>query len=442
MSQRPKHNRASVRMSLALATSLFPLPLFAQAEAEPQPPAETAEPAPEAGALTEAGMVTADTPAMPEAKPMPETLSGPKLAQADSAPPPPPEETTIAETAKPDPGDEPLSVNVWGRLGNYYTSPAVGDGDAFVNAEVNLLLSGKIHEYVGWQADFVAVYGPATSSANGNISGTAEILDLIGKFELHDTFNVWFGRMLVPSDRSNFSGAWFMSPWNYPGFYDPSSAPVGPRQGPFGRNDGATVWGQLGGGIFKYYAGVFDMHAPTDSPLFSGRLNLALLNPEPGYYHSSTYYGGKDIVAIGVGAQYKKEGSTGVAPMGGVAPAPDDYTGFNADLLVEKTLGSAGTVSLEGAFYLFSGDNEPIDYHYLALLSYLLPMEVGIGKLQPLVRFQQAKPSDDSDSWNIIDAQLGYAIKEYSARLALGYQKIDSTAMDSDGVFLGIQLQK
>jgi hypothetical protein len=270
---------------------------------------------------------------------------------------------------------------------------------------------------------------------------TAAILDLLGTFELHETFNVWFGRMLVPSDRSNFSGPWFMSPWSYPGLFS-GGAPVGPRQGPFGRNDGATVWGQFGGGLLKYYASVFDLTAgPDTSPLYSSRINLALINPEPGYYHSSTYYGGKDILAVGLSAQYKKDGSTGVDPATMMALTPDDYTGFSADVLFEKNLG-VGTVDLEGAFYSFNGNNEAFDWSYYALASYLLPTELGIGKLQPLVRFQQAKPSaDGADNANIITAQVGYAIKEYAARLALGWERLDNGAK-IDTLFLGIQLQK
>ena len=59
--------------------------------------------------------------------------------------------------------------------------------------------------------------------------------------------------------------------------------------------------------MFKYYAGAFDLHGAPDSPLYSGRINLGLLNPEPGYYHSSTYYGGKDILAIGVARPVQEE---------------------------------------------------------------------------------------------------------------------------------------
>jgi hypothetical protein len=418
-----------LRMGALLAATLMPLPLFAQTESAPAPaPAAEAAPAPE----------PAPPPPPVVTTPTPQQLAAVTAAPADPAPA---AETPAVAASAPAPIDEsakPLDVAVWGRLGNNIATPDGGDADAFADAEVDLLLGGKIHKYVGWQADFVATYGPGVDGAKS----TASILDLIGKFELHDTFNVWFGRMLVPSDRSNFSGAWFMAPWSYPGFFVPGGGPIGPRQGAFGRNDGATVWGQFGGGLLKYYASVFDLTTPQTSPLYSGRINLALLNPEPGYYHSSTYYGGKDILAVGLSAQYKNDGSTGTDPATMMPLAPDDYTGFSADLLFEKNLGTAGVVDLEGTFYKYNGDNEAFDWSYYGLVSYLLPTEIGIGKLQPLFRLQQAKPAAGGDTANILTAQVGYAIKEYAARLALGWERLDNGPVKTDTVFLGIQLQK
>jgi hypothetical protein len=336
-----------------------------------------------------------------------------------------------------------IDINVWGRLGNNILNQAVGGADAFVDAEVDLLLGGRVHQYVGWQADFVATYGPGNYGPGQDNVGRAQILDLIVKFELSDPFNVWFGRMLVPSDRSNISGPWFMSPWNYPGGYIPGGVPVGPRAGAFGRSDGVTVWGQNEGGVLKYFAGVYDLGVPQDSPLFSGRINLSLLNPEPGYYHSSNYYGGKDLVAVGVNAQYKKNGSLAPPPIPPdvVVRPPADYTGFSADLLIERTLRGGGTVDFESAIYFFAGANDPVDYHYYVLASYLMREPTGFGRLQPLVRFQQAKPSVGG-SWNIFDAQLGYSVQEYAARASLGYQRLDAAGYKNDLLVLGIQIQR
>jgi hypothetical protein len=415
-----------LRTGVALATTLFPLPLLAQADA---PAAPAADPAPAAEAAPAPAPVMAAAPLPP-----------PPVVQA-ATPAPEPTVTTAAPTPEP---PKTVDVNVWGRIGNNVTKTKGVDADTLVDAEVDLLLNGEIHPNVGWTADFVATYGPGNSGS----SSTASILDLIGKFKITDELNVWFGRMLVPSDRSNFSGPWFMSAWNYPGLFRPGAAPVGPRQGAFGRNDGATVWGQFGGGIVKYYLGAFDLTQQNSSPLFTSRLNIALINPEPGFYHSSTYYGGKDIFAIGLSGQYKKDGSVkagvpATATTAAIPGASADYTGYSADVLFEKNTG-AGTLNLEGAYYGFSGDYEAVKNSFYGLASYLIPGEIGIGRLQPLVRYQQATPkADGAKAWKIVDAQIGYAIKEYAARLALGYTRTDlGDDKPTNAFVLGIQLQK
>jgi hypothetical protein len=425
--------RRVVRTGLVLATTMFPLPLLAQTEAPAAPPAAPeAAPAPAAPGLVQANVVLPAPPVVVQS------------TTVVAAPAPEPTVTAAAPAA--DEKSKPMDVNVWGRIGNTVSRKSA-DGsktNTGADAEVDLLLNGRIHKYVGWTADFVATYGPGKDGSKS----TASILDLIGKFEFDDAFNVWFGRMLVPSDRSNFSGAWFMSPWAYPGFFVPGLPPIGPRQGEFGRNDGATVWGQFGGGLLKYYVGAFDLTQKdalgnSQSPLFTSRINLSLINPEPGYYHSSTYYGGKDILAIGLSGQYKKDGSVGAPLVMGGPVQLANYTGGSVDVLFEKNLG-VGTINLEGAFYGFQGDHEPIKNYFYGLASYLLPGEIGIGRIQPLVRYQQAKgKGDNGATLKLMEAQVGYAIKEYAARLALGYQRYDLNENDKTNAFvLGIQLQK
>ena len=97
--------------------------------------------------------------------------------------------------------------------------------------------------------------------------------------------------MLTPSDRSNFSGPWFMPAWDYPGVYNVPGANgafayVGPRgTEEVGREVGTVVWGDINKGKFKYYAGIMDLdNAPTNTPLYPGRLQYAFLGSEPGFY--------------------------------------------------------------------------------------------------------------------------------------------------------------
>lgn len=423
---------------------------YAQDPAAPAaPPANPAAPAaavpvdpaaapPAAAADPNAAPQPPGGPAPVEPTPVAPAEAAPPVTQA--LPPGPPAPEPAPPEAEPEKADKSLSTALWGRVtGRLNNGEKLNDQS--LDGVFEFHLFGQVHKYIKFTGNLAATFNP-------EIASSATLLDGIIQFEFHDLFNIWAGRMLVPSDRANFSGTWFAAPWDYPGFF-PDGAVVAPRQGPFGRNDGVTLWGQVGGGLFKYYVGAFDLYDKSQSPLFIGRLNLSLLNPEPGYYHSSTYYG-TDILAIGVGAQSKKDGSVGAIPdpinpgdPPGLAPT-DDYTGFNVDVLFEKNLGAAGVLDLEAAYYNFQGDYEPIEHGWYGLASYLLPTEVGIGKLQPLVRVQQAIRQDDAiDPTTMYEAQVGYVIDSYSARMALGFQHAEMPGDEKyNALYLGAQIQK
>jgi hypothetical protein len=72
----------------------------------------------------------------------------------------------------------------------------------------------------------------------------------------------------------------------------------------------------------------------------------------------------------------------------------------------------------------------------------VVPQKLGIGKLQPLVRFQGASPKDGGDLWQIIEVQAGYIIAPYAARIAVLYQHNDVDGIASNAVTMGVQLQK
>lgn len=442
-----KQTRAATRRGdvgagfLAVILGITSFHRSARAQPPPDaPPAPTGESPAIAAPATEPAGPPADASAAPAppaeahaGAPAPQSAAGP--GAASTAPP-----------ADKEPWKKPVSVAAWARVGGRLQNPGarekmdrlLGDG------ELDLSFSGEINRFIGLQGAIVAQFGPTPTG--GNITGSVTIRDVIAKFQFHDLLNVWIGRMIVPSDRSAFSGPWSMGPWNYPGFFEPYAPPIGPRQGPFGRNDGVTAWGKAAGGLFKYYVGAFNLHDSSVSPLYTARLNLSLLDPEPAYYQKATYLGEKSILALGVAGEVQKEGSVEPLPPPAAGEPPgtprkDTYGEVNADLLFEKNLGTAGTITLEGAFYKYFGDFERFDHSYFALASYLTPSNIGVGKLQPLVRLQQAKPKN-ADSYLLIDAQLGYIIEGHAARVALGYQRSDLSGAKGNALFLGVQLQK
>jgi len=352
------------------------------------------------------------------------------------APPPPPAAPAASGIAAP---SKLLEADVGTRLGLRIQNPNPSKPDKLndlgMDGQVQLLLSGQAMRHILWQADFVGTFGTVDETGHYDTSGSAAVLDLIGRFEFHDAFNLWVVRMLVPADRSGLSTEWAIAPWLFPGQFFAGQPPVGALQGPHGRSDGVTLWGQLGGGTFKYYLGAFNLADPTQHPLYSGRLSLSLLNPEPGYRNASTYYGSKDVLALGAGLQHQRDGWEDLT-----TSEWSDFTELNFDLFFEKNLGAAGVMDLEAALYKIWGSTTPESISYFFLASFLLPIEVGAGKFQPLFRLQQAhdRATDDTDA--LADAQLGYVIDGQRARVALDYCYSKVQGRTGNAILLGLQL--
>ena len=401
-----------------------------------------------------AQMAPTTTPAMPAASAAAPTTQAPAPVMpmgATAAPPPATGDAALmapvptpAEAAPPaakEPEKPKVNLGVWLRTALKFQNPDQPKkiNDQSLNYYVELHANGNIYDHVNYQFNLNVQNQPK------DFPGTVHVMDAIAEFDFVDEFHFWAGEMLVPVDRSNFSGPFFTSPWVYPGVFAAGDAGtfIGPAEGPNGRNAGTTVWGEIDKGTFKYYAGVYNLTDPRQSPLYSGRLNLDLIGKESGYYHSSTYYGDKDILAIGVGGQYERRGSVGPVPtVGGVAtgPAPTDkWAEFNADILAEFKVGDS-VITGEGAYYHFAGQYNPADNNFFVLASLLTP-QVGIGKIQPLVRYQWAKENTSNTKMSVFDAHLAYVIKGYALRTLVGFQHTDlDHGIVGNAVLIGAQL--
>jgi hypothetical protein len=340
--------------------------------------------------------------------------------------------------------DAEVGMRLGARVQNQDKPAKLDDGA--MDGRVEVQLSGAINSALKWQAAFIGILGVSdrdgqTETRRAELDGKAAVLEIIGRLELHDAFKLWVGRMLVPADRAGLSTEWSMAPWLFPGQFTFARPPVGARQGTFGRSDGATLWGDLFGGMLKYYVGIYNLGDPDLAPLYSGRLSLSLLDPEPGYRISSSTYGSKDLLTVGVGLQHQIDGSThAVSTTPEQVDGWDDFTELNVDLLFEKNLGIAGVLDVEGAFYKIWGKYEPETWTSFVLVSYLLPIEVGWGRFQPLFRLQRASQRGKDGSDTLADAQLGYIMDGARARVILDYQYSKVSSQSGNALLFGLQL--
>lgn len=314
----------------------------------------------------------------------------------------------------------------------------------------DLLTSGQIHRYLKWQVSVTLSY-PGTPGSPSSVN--VQPLDVIARIEPLPEFNVYIGRMLVVVDRFAPSGPWGMDEFFFPGFFPLVAAPALPKAGAVGRDVGVTVWGAPLKGLVKYYLGAFNLYDPALNPLLSGRLQVSLLSGEPAFYHRTTYFGTKDLLSLGVGGQYQKQGSVQNVPVTTppTVPQTDDYSNVTADLTFEKNIGDAGTISVVGAYYKYNGDFQRWKDFWLASVGYMMPKPLGIGKLRATVRYQRGMDTaPGADPSTLLDAQVSYNVAAWFARFQLGYRRGDTylaaagmapaRRQESNMAYLGITL--
>jgi hypothetical protein len=318
----------------------------------------------------------------------------------------------------------PISVGAGLRTSFSNTDFDASDEDIsdFNLDSVRLYVSGSVTENI--KLMFNTEY---LQDADG--SDDLTVLDAVARFEFSDQFNIWAGRFLPPSDRANLYGPYYANHW---GVYRDGVQDGYPFQ-TTGRDDGVAYWGQFG--KVKLSGGVFDVPSTVaDSDvLWAARAQVDFWDQEAGYYLNGTYYGEKDLLAIGVAAQGANSNSA-----------------YSVDFLLEKKLADSGVVSIESEYAKYDGlggyqGRESDGYYVLA--GYLFPQVVGIGKFQVLGKYGEATyefaatPAVDQQTTEI---DLNYIIKTFNARVSLYY--IDSSfdpnvGADSKTYGLGLQVQ-
>jgi len=296
--------------------------------------------------------------------------------------------------------------------------------NAFVLNSVRLYVNGSAADKVKF------MFNTEYDGAGNHVT----VLDAVARFEMSDQLNIWVGRMLPPSDRANLYGPYYAHHWAV--YTD------GVQDGyPFvatGRDNGALYWGQFG--MLKVQAGAYDGSSATgkNNLIGAGRVQLDFWDPEPGYYLNGTFYGDKNILAVG-----------------GAGQVQDGNKAYNVDFLLEKKVSGGGAFSVEAEFAKYDklgGYNTRYgtDQGGYALASYLFPPAMGMtGRLEVLGKFAKATFSNgitarDRDyDQKTTEINFNYVIKDFKARVMLFYLQKNFTAVQPNDkqIGVGVQLQ-
>ena len=315
-------------------------------------------------------------------------------------------------------------------------------GVSFTN--IRLYTAAKVHENV--TLEFNTELSDSNSSGSLNTDQSIRVLDAVAKFSFKG-FDLWAGRFLPPSDRSNLDGPFYLNNYDFPivQAYPAIFA---------GRDNGVAIMKEYAGGKFKWSYGLFEGRTNTtngdtnpdqaDNLLHAARVTYNFWDPEPGYYTTSSYYGAKDVLAVAFVYQHEADGA-------GTSTTVGDFTGWNVDVLMEKKLQNGGVVNLEGAYYDYDLDDKTDasltqGEGYLLLGSYLIPKQIGWGKVQPYVRYQHfARDNLTGDGGNRRRAEGGvnYIIDGQNAKISVLYfSDRNGSNADSKNTFkIGLQFQ-
>ena len=301
------------------------------------------------------------------------------------------------------------------------------DGNDFTLNSARIYLGGSVTKEI--KLTFNTEYVGANASPG---DGSVQVIDAIARFEFAPEFNIWAGRFLPPSDRSNLYGPYYA---NNSQVYTDGIQDGFPAYAA-GRANGVAYWGDFD--KLAVSAGVFDVPSTVGGPnsdnvVLAGRVQYDFWDKEGGYYLNGTYYGAKDLLAVGVAAQ-----------------TTDGNTAVTGDFLLEKKLGNAGVATVEAEYasydgfggYNAAGAAFTKSDGYYVLGSYLFPQVVGIGKIQVLGKYGQADYTALNDfNQKTTEVDLNYIIKDFNARVGLFYLDTSLSNGLPDTSQFGVQVQ-
>ncbi|GAB6064990.1 hypothetical protein JCM9492_00820 [Aquifex pyrophilus] len=320
----------------------------------------------------------------------------------------------------------------------------------------------------GFQTEFIGVNKLLDVNGDGNSDSDIEILDSYINLAFAPEFNIIAGSYKVPFERhSGLQSGWSVL------------FPTGPTYGkvkildtvenqvytakhvftnplahkPFrsgSRSAGVTFWGNIAGGMFKYYAGIFDTDDETNAAGepktgFAIRVQFTPTmlgyKPEKGYVLKNTYVGKKDVLTVGLSYAHQGYRSGG-------DPDIDDQTSWGVDVMWEQKFETI-VPNLQIGYVKhnnYEGWKDDDRFGWLVQGQLLYDQKIFLGKPALVVKYVRSecdgKGCEVTDfsgkdvkpkltTWGI---GVNYYIKGYANRIALA---VDNVKLDDVNVGQG-----
>lgn len=203
------------------------------------------------------------------------------------------------------------------------------------------------------------------------------------------------------------------------------------------RDTGATLFGtgSLRDGVhWKYFLGTYDgvQADGSDEGRYTGRVQLNLGDPEPGYFVQSTYLGTKKT--LGVGASYDTQANVAECPIKGEF----DYSFYSMDIFGETPAGP-GSLTVEAAYMNLDLDDARAFELADGTLSSANPLQSQgdgfyvqtgylLGDWQPWVGFEtwEADAEEGLGDYDLVRIGVTYYINGMQANVKAGFEHVKS----------------
>jgi len=299
----------------------------------------------------------------------------------------------------------------------------------------NITASGQVNKLVYFSMNAEGGSTEADLSKN-----TIRVRDAFIGLKFADELRVQAGVMRAPFSRVALTSAYVqLFPYTPPyGALAVQPTDVGAGLSP--RDHGVVIWGNVAGGLVKYYLGITDgetIRSSTDDKLaYTVRLQFTPtmlgFKGETGYTLADTYLGRQNVLSIGVG--YRVVGRSGNNVR--------DTKMLTVDVLYEQKFGDivpnlqVGYINQKDAKYGTPARYDGKATQIYAQAQLLFDQMVGFGKPALAVRFEQNKnelpgvPANQDEPRVTRFGVIGhYYIKGQNAKVSLG---LDSVRLNSE----------
>jgi hypothetical protein len=326
-------------------------------------------------------------------------------------------------------GEVTLDVGVLGQIWAQSVQDAAPSGEDwskdFAVKQLRLNAKGSITDWLKFGVnndlnDFGDVDGK---------KGAAEstLTDAFLTFGAGTGFKLNAGKFRAPFSRYSLNDSYT----TYPLPHAPFAADSKLASGAAGyRMIGAAGWGLIANTV-RYNLAVADgtpsglngENDSRDSLQYIARAEVNLAGEDKSYVHAQEWLGEKTLVTLGAGyttKRYDRQVGTGFSDA--------TYSAWTADVFAELPMAEGSAITAESGYYHYDKDtlSNPKSKAWYVQAGFILPGEMGPGRLQPVGRYEQIDrdgADTDTTSWA---AGLNYYLKGHNAKVMLEYLVVNN----------------